>query len=259
MAQIFKSSFFFFSICFTLTVQSQIVERGTILYERKINTYSIVPGYIKGSDLVAADQVAGFLQKYRAEQPQFSVDSFQLTFDDSISFYEPLGNVSSFLNGVGVPMAEKNKVYMNLLSNRYSAEKNAYYEKRLINDTITKIRWKLTDEIREIAGFECRRANALINDSIYIVAFYTDAIKTKSGPELFQGLPGMILGVALPHYHVSYFATKVNLIPSSEKLTPPSFIKEGKKIKRIDYINEMLTYLQEKKLNNPWIQVFIQL
>lgn len=259
MVRILTSFLFFFSFCLAVTVQCQIVERGAILYERKINTYAIVPGYIKGSDLVAPDQIVGFLQKYRSDQPQFSVDSFQLTFDGLISFYEPLGNISSFLNGVGVPMAEKNRVYMDLLSNHYYAEKNAYYEKRLIDDTLTKIRWKLTDEIREIAGYECRRANALIDDSIYVVAFYTDAIKTKSGPELFHGLPGMILGVALPHYHVSYFATKVNLVNTDEKQSLPAFINEGRKMKGMDYIHEMVTYLKGKKLNNPWIQVFIKL
>jgi GLPGLI family protein len=48
-----------------------------------------------------------------------------------------------------------------------------------------------------IAGFNCRRANAMIMDSIYVVAFYTDEILTTGGPESFSGLPGMILGVAL--------------------------------------------------------------
>ena len=46
-------------------------------------------------------------------------------------------------------------------------------------------------------------------DSIYVVAFYTDEIVTSGGPESFCGLPGMILGVALPHQHVTWFATKL--------------------------------------------------
>ncbi len=46
-------------------------------------------------------------------------------------------------------------------------------------------------------------------DSIYVVAFYTDEILTTGGPESFTGLPGMILGIAIPHEHVSWFATKV--------------------------------------------------
>jgi len=67
-----------------------------------------------------------------------------------------------------------------------------------------------------IAGFECRRANALIMDSIYVVAFYTDEISTTGGPESFSGLPGMILGLAIPHEHVTWFATKLYLTPVKE-------------------------------------------
>lgn len=54
----------------------------------------------------------------------------------------------------------------------------------------------------------------------------TDEIPVTGGPELFNGLPGMILGVALPHENVTWFATKVEDIPVDEKaLTPP---KKGK-------------------------------
>ena len=67
--------------------------------------------------------------------------------------------------------------------------------------------------MREIAGFNCRRANAIIMDSIYVVAFYTDEILAPGGPESFSGLPGMILGVALPHEHITWFATKVEMVP----------------------------------------------
>jgi GLPGLI family protein len=252
-------SLFFSFVATTVSAQNHIIESGRILYERKINTYAIIPDFIKGSNLVAADDIASFLLRYRNEYPQFWVDSFQLTFDAVTSLYQPSGKTSTFLHGTGVPMAEKNRVYSNLASRRYIAEKNAYNEQRLVSDTLTKIHWKLTDETRDIAGFECRRANALIKDSIYIVAFYTDAIKTKGGPELFNGLPGMILGVAIPHYNISYFATKVDEVMLVEKVIPPSFVNQGSKIREIDYYNAMMSYLKEKKLNNRWMQVFIRL
>ena len=78
-----------------------------------------------------------------------------------------------------------------------------------MKDSVRKINWKITTETREIAGYQCRRANALIMDSIYVVAFYTDQIPVSGGPESFGGLPGMILGLALPHENMTWFATKV--------------------------------------------------
>ena len=65
-------------------------------------------------------------------------------------------------------------------------------------------------------------------DSIYVVAFYTDEIVTPGGPESFTGLPGMILGVALPHQHITWFATKVEAVKVTDvEMTIPG---KGKKV-----------------------------
>jgi len=63
-------------------------------------------------------------------------------------------------------------------------------------------------------------------DSIYVVAFYTDEIPVSGGPESFTGLPGMILGVALPHENITWFAKMVNdkALPAGTIIAP----KKGK-------------------------------
>jgi GLPGLI family protein len=249
----------FLFLHYVVVSQNHIIERGSIIFERKINTHAILPEIIGESGIVAKDDLPKFFQKYKAEHPQFWLDSFKLIFGQDSTLYQPAGTISPFLHGTGVPMAEKNEVLIDLTRFQYIAEKNAYNEPRVISDSFPRIRWKLTDETLDIAGFECRRANALINDSVYVVAFYTDAIKTKGGPELFNGLPGMILGVAIPHYHISYFATRVDTHMSSEKRVTPTFIYEKAKIKLLDYCNVMINYLKDKKLDSPWMKVFIRL
>lgn len=97
-----------------------------------------------------------------------------------------------------------------------------FEETFLVKDTTRNIKWKITGETRVIAGYTCRRANAIVMDSIYVVAFYTDAIPVSSGPETFSGLPGMILGVALPHDHVTWFATSVSDKPLDKPIVPPA-------------------------------------
>src|SRR5690606_20869137 len=89
-------------------------------------------------------------------------------------------------------------------------------ENAIIKDCIKKIKWKITDEYREIAGYNCRRANGLTQDSVYVVAYYTVEIPVDGGPESIHGLPGMILGMVVPSQHVSYFATKVELTGGTE-------------------------------------------
>ena len=114
------------------------------------------------------------------------------------------------------------------------------------------IKWKITDETRAIAGFQCRRANALIMDSIYVVAFYTDEIITNGGPESFSGLPGMILGVAIPHEHITWFATKVYT-----ETIPEASVKPPVKGKKITNAN-LLTTLQDRMKDwGKWARRYI--
>src|SRR5690606_9100969 len=108
-------------------------------------------------------------------------------------------------------------IVSDLLAQQSTSQKSIYEETYLITDSLRQIQWRFTNESREIAGYECRRANALIVDSIYVVAFYTDQIQGSGGPESFTGLTGMILWVALPHENESYFATKVDDRPVSAK------------------------------------------
>ncbi|MBS1934918.1 MAG: GLPGLI family protein [Bacteroidetes bacterium] len=159
--------------------------------------------------------------------PKFKSSYFDLTFNGEKTLYKP-GRENPDNNKMWQQPAEDNIIFTDLGKHRAICEKNIFDQRFLIQDSTRKIKWKITDEKRTIAGFECRRANALIMDSIYVVAFYTDEITSNGGPESFSGLPGMILGVALPHEHITWFATKVYAEDISQTaLTPPA---KGKKV-----------------------------
>jgi len=101
-----------------------------------------------------------------------------------------------------------------------------------LTDSIRKIEWRITNDTRDIAGFECHKAVGKILDSVYIIAFYTDQITTSGGPLSYCNLPGMVLGVAIPRCNLTIFATKVEFTePRPEKLMPP--IPKGKMKKQI--------------------------
>jgi GLPGLI family protein len=80
-----------------------------------------------------------------------------------------------------------------------------------IKDSLTNVKWKITNEYRNIAGYDCRRANGVTLDSVYVVAFYTDQIPTPGAPSTVHGLPGMILGLVVPEQHFNIYATKVEM------------------------------------------------
>lgn len=100
-------------------------------------------------------------------------------------------------------------LYQNLKSNTAEVQVEVD-DKYILEDSLTEITWRFTDEYRNIAGFECRRVNGATRDSLYLVAFYTDQIPVSGGPALSHGLPGMILGLAIPEMHIQYWATKVD-------------------------------------------------
>jgi len=196
-------------------VQAQntiFLSHGKIEYERRVNVFARMDNQ--------DDQWAEFRKKL---SNHFKTSYFDLVFGGDKSLYQP-GRESEdreLFTFFQAP-AQDNVVYTDLDKAETISQKNIFETKFLIRDSLRQIKWKITDETRNIAGFTCRRANAIIMDSIYVVAFYTDEILTNGGPESFTGLPGMILGVSLPHQHISWFATKVEAIPVTEsQLEPP--------------------------------------
>ena len=100
-------------------------------------------------------------------------------------------------------------------------QKNMYGSDLVVQDSIRELQWKLTNENRVIAGFNCRKAVATIFDSVYVFAFYTDEITIPGGPCSINGLPGTILGVTIPRLYTSWIATKVMLSGADENAIKP--------------------------------------
>ena len=91
-------------------------------------------------------------------------------------------------------------------------------------------------------------------DSVFVVAFYTDQIMVSGGPESFGGLQGMILGLAIPRLHTTWFATKVeNLSAKDEQqIIAPT---KGKKITKDDLkeqLNKSLKDWGKEGKRNIW-------
>ena len=103
-----------------------------------------------------------------------------------------------------------------------------------IKDSIRKLEWRLTNENRVIAGFNCRKAVTKIFDSVYVFAFYTDEIMIPGGPCSINGLPGMILGVTIPRLYTSWIATKVMLNGVDEKEIKPVSVKKNYDLKFLE-------------------------
>jgi GLPGLI family protein len=197
-----------FSCNILFAQNTRFTTSGSIVYEKNINMFAVIKNVMDMNDNTFDVQI---YEQYKKNQPQFKKMQSTLTFADNKTLFKPIvpedvqAKPFDFIPSTG----QFNTVYTDFSSASSIIQKNVFEQTFLIKDTIRKIKWKITDETREIAGYTCRRANGLVQDSIYVVAFYTDKIPISGGPESFSGLPGMILGLAIPHENISWFATKI--------------------------------------------------
>lgn len=251
-------SFWILALLFLIGVKSNaqnlsFLNSGKIEFERRINGYQVFERTIKDMKSVKVDEIEKYIADYKAENTQFVTSNFTLVFNGDKSKYSPLGEEKdNFLSG----FASQNEVYNSLKTGTYIAKKKFFDTQYLISDSSKKIKWRLTDEVREIVGYQCRRANASLSDSVYVVAFYTDQIPTKSGPEMFNGLPGMILGVSLPNENITWFATKVT---TNTEVVDDFKGKNGreKMISNDDFKTKCFKILKDYNISSKWYESFL--
>lgn len=141
--------------------------------------------------------------------PRFKTGYFTLTFANDKSIYQFDHWGAPKLPSFMLEGEDVEKYYGNYASGNYIMQKNVEGSIITIADSIPKLQWKLVNENREIAGFNCRKAYAVMLDSVYVFAFYTEEITLPGGPASFHGLPGTIMGITIPRLYTSWIATKV--------------------------------------------------
>lgn len=209
---------------------SQFISKGKIEYERKTNQHALL------------DENSVWDQAARKNLPKFITYYFDLSFDNNRTLFKPGRDHDVRQNKFWGVFEADNIIAANLDSNKMITQKSFYGDAYLITDSLRKIEWKIGTEIRKIAGFDCRKAVGKVLDSFIVIAFYTHEILPPGGPESFTGLPGMILGVAIPRMHTTWYATKLQLVNVSEAdLATP---KKGKKYAPADFKSDLKNILK---------------
>jgi len=188
-------------------VQAQYTLTGKIEFERRVNIYA---------QMAEMDE-SPWMEKMKAQIPKFNSSYFDMIFDTTHSIYKPgrevEGNVFKMFGG---GPATDNVVLTDFVGRSVKANKKIFEQKFFVEDSMRKIEWKVKDEIRTIANFKCHKAVGVICDSVYVVAFYAEDIPVSGGPEMFGGLPGMIMELAIPRLHTTWTATKLEMVAPKE-------------------------------------------
>jgi GLPGLI family protein len=191
---------------FVIQASAQHTYWGTIEYERKVNMHAQMEEMEKMENNT-------WVEKLKAQMPKFNTTYFDLIFDTAHSLYRP-GRVvpgPDIFKMFGGGPATDNIVLTDFRRDTVMANKNIFGQNFFVTDSIRVMDWKERDDIRTIAGYKCHKAVGRICDTVYVVAFYTEDIPLAGGPEMFGGLPGMIMELAIPRLHTTWVATKIEL------------------------------------------------
>lgn len=227
------------SLLFTLLIVSgalaargqQFITHGKIEFERKTNQHSLL------------EEASMWDEAMKKNSPKFHTAYYDLYFKDGLTLYKPGRELEVRQMKLFQTFPSDNTILTNLSTDSATTQKDIMNDLYIINAANRKIDWKIGTEIRKIAGFDCRKAVGRIMDSLVVIAFYTDEIIPSGGPESFNGLPGMILGLAIPRMHATWYATKLEVIEVGDKdLAAP---KKGKKTTKEDFNGRLTEMLKD--------------
>jgi GLPGLI family protein len=212
----------------SIPAKAQYITKGKIEFEKKSNNHRQFQD--------ESGEENEWFEKIKSQVPKFSTSYFDMAFDGNRVIYKP-GREGVVFKMWGDAPASKNVVMTDLKNNKVNSLKQVFEQKFNVEDSLRVLKWVIKDEIRTIANFKCRKAVSKICDSVYVVAFYTDEIAVSGGPEMFSGLPGMILELAIPRLYTTWVATKVETVAPTE--ADFAFEPKGKKVTE----QEMVTTL----------------
>lgn len=145
------------------------------------------------SDSNIADKEWQDALKIAMETPSY----YQLIITPDESIYEYQERINNQQKDEGsrvyISLGERGKLYKNLKENLVLREANSWNIDYLIQDSVKTYDWKITRESQEILGQEVRKATAEVDSTTNLIAWYAPRLNFKSGPDVYGGLPGLIL------------------------------------------------------------------
>jgi len=212
---------------------------GKIIYEAKVNMHKQLP---PGDEQI------------KTVMPEFSALEVEVLYRGNLVVVKPKQAIEDARNqpdgpakgdhmfvSVAAPLSVE--IFKNYETGTVVELRELGPKKYLIKDSMPEFQWKLEGQSKTVAGFACKKATTKNKEGDEIVAWYTEAIACPGGPELYGGLPGMILELQAGDNAFVYSAKTVGPIPEKAVLTAPT---KGKEMSRKAF-DQMI----EKEMNAP--------
>lgn len=185
---------------------------------------------------------------FLASMPSEIKSDYVLHFEDSKALYEEnndgqdegagrmrMMKMHVSRTGGADPKPSLKKVYYDLKKNTKIEQLNFMTRNFIVKSEIESKAWKLTNEKSKILGYLCMSAQIII-DNKAIKAWFTPEIPLSVGPDVYTGLPGLVLAVEKEGETI-FLASSVEIIPLKKNIV--SKPKEGKKVTH-EELNEII-------------------
>ncbi len=238
-----KKLFSVFTAFFFIQLATAQVKEGKITYEQTVDMYRRIPEEN---------------QQLRSMISQFRTAKFELLFADNQSLFKSVEEEPDMAEqgaGGGVVIriggSAENEYYRNFSMQKSVEIRELMDDLYLVEDSIRSMAWKLEEgETKTILGYTCKKATAKTTRGTDVVAWYSEEIPVASGPEQFNGLPGMILGLDANKGEIVFTAKALDKKIDRKYLKVPA---KGKKISHADFIakqKEVMGNGQMRIVNN---------
>ena len=162
------------------------VKEGRIVYERKVDMYRRLedPGM-------------------KSMIPQFNVTKAELLFSMDESLWRNIKEEEDIRDQAGEdhdrPVVRMrfgggdDQLYKDYGAQKMIEQREMGPKKYIIEDSCPHQSWKLEEDTMRVKGYLCKKAVTKTRDGRSVVAWYTEDIQSSAGPEIYGGLPGLIL------------------------------------------------------------------
>jgi GLPGLI family protein len=193
--------------------------------------------------------------------PEFSTAKVQLLFSQNESVFKQLEEEKDIRDHaedadqerVVIRMGVDNEVYKNYRTGKVIELRELGPKKYIIEDSMRLFKWKLEDaETKSVKGFTCKKATAKSPQGMDIIAWYSDQIPCPGGPELFGGLPGMILEIDIADGEIVFTAVEITDKADLKMVRAPA---NGKKISRPEFEKMVEEQFGTSRSGGPVIRI----
>lgn len=156
---------------------------------------------------------------------------YELISNNRVSVYQKQ-NVEEKETDNGVTMigtGGEDIIYKNHADKIYIKQTDFMSRTFLIEDTLQKNNWVITDDTLKIGEYQCKKATLKKGDND-ITAWFTNEVPSNEGPRDYYGLPGLILKVETGALIIE--ATNISVIKEKVEIQKPT---KGKKVTQEEF------------------------